>query len=115
MITASSTAIGWPACSKTFPVQPVKETATMTNRSEEIREAVRDKVRRLAGECQRRSPGGISLGDDDSLTATGLLDSAATIELVLWIESSFLDGREQVDMTAANFGSVNKIAATIEA
>ncbi len=87
----------------------------MIQKTEEIRAAVREQVAQFAAACRGCSTADIVFGDDDRLGERGLLDSAATIELVLYIEAHFLGGSEMLDLTASNFGTVNQITATIEA
>jgi acyl carrier protein len=77
----------------------------------QLRETVRSKINELT----RQSHGGREppvIGDDDPLVGTGLLDSAATIELVLWIEETF-EGQDQIELTAVKYGTVNKIVENI--
>jgi acyl carrier protein len=87
----------------------------MTTKSDDILDRVRGKVRELAAETSGKSASEIAIGDNDPLTKSGLIDSVGTIRLVLWIEQSFLTNGEEMDMTAANFGSINKIVAIITA
>ena len=80
---------------------------------DEILEAVRAKVLALTGENRSQTAGKDEIGDDERLTGGSLLDSASAIDLILWAEETFLNKGEELDMTAANFGSINQIAATI--
>ncbi len=47
------------------------------------------------------------LRDDDLIPDTGLLDSAAIMELIVWFEDRFGLSIDQADLTIENFGSVN--------
>jgi acyl carrier protein len=87
----------------------------MTAKCDDMLDAVRGKVRELAAETSGKSASEMAIGDDDPLTASALLDSVATIRLVLWIEESFLTNGEEMDMTAANFGTIARIVETIQA
>jgi acyl carrier protein len=70
------------------------------------RGAVRAKVVDLAS---RTSGKKMTLGDDDVIPETGLLDSAAIMELIVWLETRFGIEIDQSDLTIENFGTVNTI------
>ena len=52
---------------------------------------------------------------DEVLLQSGLLDSATLIEYVVWIENEFDITIEQEELTVENFGSINQIAAFVDA
>ncbi|HUK33234.1 MAG TPA: phosphopantetheine-binding protein [Vicinamibacterales bacterium] len=70
------------------------------------RDEIRAKVVDLASRTARRP----TLGNDDVIPETGLLDSAAIMELIVWIETRFGMEIDQADLTLENFGTVNAIA-----
>jgi acyl carrier protein len=70
------------------------------------RNEIRGKVVDLASRAARRTP---TLGDDDVIPETGLLDSAAIMELIVWLEQRFGVEIDQGDLTIENFGTVNAI------
>jgi acyl carrier protein len=78
----------------------------------DIRAKIRAKVLALASQCGFANA---RLDDDDIIPKTGLLDSAATVELILWIEKNSRHPLEDDEMTVDNFGSVNRIAAYMDA
>jgi acyl carrier protein len=47
------------------------------------------------------------LGDDDIIPATGYLDSAAILELVVWYENAYDLALSQDEINIDNLGSVN--------
>lgn len=51
------------------------------------------------------------LAFDQEIPATGLLDSAATIELILWLETQFDISIPQEELTLDNFGCIDAMAA----
>jgi acyl carrier protein len=55
------------------------------------------------------------VSDDESLPGSGLLDSAAIIELILWVENEFDLEVDQDDLSLDNFGTIRKMAKYIEA
>ncbi len=68
------------------------------------RAEIRAKVTALASQLGRKPP---RFGDDELIPETGLLDSAAIMELIVWLETRFDVEIDQGDLTIENFGSVN--------
>lgn len=75
------------------------------------RTRLRAKIAALAAELGRDAS---SLGDDDIIPATGLLDSAAILALIVWCEEEFRVPLEIEGITVDNFGSVNRILSHVE-
>ena len=50
------------------------------------------------------------LGFDQEIPPTGFLDSAAIIELILWLEAQFDLSIPQEDLNLANFGTIDATA-----
>jgi len=71
---------------------------------DEIKAAIRAKVIELAKALDMDASG---VTDDDILPATGLLDSGAILELVVWFEASYDFRIKQEDMNIDNLGSIN--------
>ena len=65
---------------------------------------IRAKVIELARARGIRATG---LDDNEVIPETGLLDSAAIMELIVWYESRFGLEIDQEDLTIENFGTVN--------
>ncbi|CAD6873005.1 acyl carrier protein [Methylomonas fluvii] len=76
----------------------------MNLNSDEIKAAIRNKVIELAKALDMDASG---VTDDDILPATGLLDSGAILELVVWFEASYDFRIKQEDMNIDNLGSIN--------
>ena len=76
------------------------------------RQEIRAKVVELASRTAVRTP---TLHDDDVIPETGLLDSAAIMELIVWLEQRFGLEIDQGDLTIENFGTVNAIVSYIAA
>jgi acyl carrier protein len=55
-----------------------------------------------------------TLGPDDNLLMSGLIDSHAVVELVAFIEGEFGVAVNPGDVTIKNFRTVNTIAAYVE-
>jgi D-alanine--poly(phosphoribitol) ligase subunit 2 len=53
---------------------------------------------------------GTNLRFDEEIPATGLLDSAAIMELIIWFEGEYGLTVLQEDLTLANFGTVDAMA-----
>lgn len=76
----------------------------MNLKPDEIKAAIRAKVIELAKALDMDASG---VTDDDILPATGLLDSGAILELVVWFEASYDFRIKQEDMNIDNLGSIN--------
>jgi acyl carrier protein len=70
----------------------------------EISKRIRTQVAALAS---RLGNDASSLGDDELLPATGLLDSAAILELVVWYEDAFEIPLTQDEINIDNLGSID--------
>lgn len=55
-----------------------------------------------------------SLSDTESLLEAGLIDSTGILELVVFLEERFKIDIADVDLTPANFDSINAIVAYLE-
>jgi D-alanine--poly(phosphoribitol) ligase subunit 2 len=75
---------------------------------EAIRIAIRTKVRELGATLGNDAS---ALSDDDLIPATGFLDSAAILELVVWYENEFDMPLQQEEINIDNFGSVNAMVS----
>ena len=73
----------------------------------EIKAAVRAKVVQLAQDLGMDASG---VTDDDILPATGLLDSNAILELVVWFETTYEFPIKQEEINIDNLGSINAMA-----
>jgi acyl carrier protein len=76
------------------------ETATR----ETIRASIRAKIRELAASLGNADLG--DLNDDDIIPATGLLDSAAILELIVWYENAHGLTIKQEEINIDNLGSI---------
>lgn len=56
-----------------------------------------------------------NLKNDEQIPATGFLDSAAIMALILWLEDAFNFTIPQEDLTIENLGTIDSIAAYLEA
>jgi acyl carrier protein len=72
-----------------------------------IKAAIRAKVMELAKKLDTDASG---LADEDILPATGLLDSAAILELVVWFEATYDLPLKQEEINIDNLGSINAMA-----
>ena len=71
---------------------------------DEIKAALRAKVAELAKALDMDASG---VADDDILPATGLLDSNAILELVVWFETTYDFPIKQEEINIDNLGSIN--------
>ena len=72
-----------------------------------IKTAIRNKVILLAKELGEDAS---DIEDDDIIPATGLLDSAAILALVVWFEETYDFPLEQDEINIDNLGSINAMA-----
>jgi acyl carrier protein len=83
----------------------------MTPPFSDLREARRTIREKVLGLAARRGVDARILKDDEVIVASGVLDSTALLELILWIEMTYDLVIEQSDLTAENFGTVDAMAA----
>jgi acyl carrier protein len=69
-----------------------------------IKAAIHAKVVELAKSLDMDASG---VADDDVLPATGLLDSNAILELVVWFETTYNFPIKQEEINIDNLGSIN--------
>jgi acyl carrier protein len=74
---------------------------------DEIKAALRAKVVELSRALDMDASG---ITDDDILPATGLLDSNAILELVVWFETTYDFPIKQEEINIDNLGSINAMA-----
>jgi D-alanine--poly(phosphoribitol) ligase subunit 2 len=77
----------------------------------DVKQALRTKIIELArglGKDARQ------IKDDDLIPATGLLDSAGLMELVMWFEMENELSIEQDEITIENFGTIDAMANYLE-
>jgi D-alanine--poly(phosphoribitol) ligase subunit 2 len=72
-----------------------------------IKAAVRGKVIELAKNLGMDAS---DIGDDDIIPATGYVDSAAILELVVWYEDAYQMPLKQEEINIDNLGSINSMA-----
>ena len=72
-----------------------------------IKAAVRGKVIELAKNLGMDAS---DIGDDDIIPATGFVDSAAILELVVWYEDAYQMPLKQEEINIDNLGSINAMA-----
>jgi acyl carrier protein len=73
-----------------------------------MEEKIHQKIMELARGLGKDARG---LKSDDILLETGLLDSAALLELIFWTETEFGVPIEPEELTVDNFGSMRLMAA----
>ena len=73
-----------------------------------VKRAIREKVIELA---QNLGIDASTLQDDDIIPATGYLDSAGILELVVWYENTYDFPLQQEEINIDNLGSVNSMVA----
>jgi acyl carrier protein len=69
-----------------------------------VKAAIRTKVIELAKALDMDAS---EIGDDDIIPATGLLDSASILELVVWYEQAYDFPLRQDEINIDNLGSIN--------
>ena len=72
-----------------------------------IKAAIREKVIKLAKALGEDAS---DISDEDIIPATGALDSAAILELVVWFENTYDFPIKQEDINIDNLGSINVMA-----
>lgn len=82
----------------------IPDTATLKNE-------IRAKVQELAANMGMDAS---AMADDEIIPATGLLDSAGILELVVWYEQQYDMPLEQDEINIDNLGSVDAMAAFVQ-
>ena len=73
----------------------------------EIKTKIRGKLAELAGELGNDAS---QIQDDDIIPATGLVDSAGILGLVVWYEKAFDMSLKQEEINIDNLGSIESMA-----
>ena len=73
----------------------------------EIKTKIREKLAELAGEIGNDAS---KIQDDDIIPATGLVDSAGILGLVVWHEKAFDMSLKQEEINIDNLGSIESMA-----
>jgi len=73
----------------------------------EIKAKIREKLAELASELGHDAS---QIRDDDIIPATGLVDSAGILGLVVWYESAFGLSLRQEEINIDNLGSIESMA-----
>ena len=74
---------------------------------DEIKARIREKLTELAGETGNDAS---QIRDDDIIPATGLVDSAGILGLVVWYENTFDMPLKQEEINIDNLGSIESMA-----
>lgn len=75
---------------------------------------IRSEVRKFLAENFILDDGGVSLGNDDSLTQAGVLDSMGVLELIMFVEERFGVVIPDEDTLPENLDSVTRIVSYVE-
>jgi acyl carrier protein len=76
----------------------------MTLERDAVKSAIREKVIELANELGEDAS---TISDEDIIPATGALDSAAILALIVWYEKTFDCPLEQEEINIDNLGTIN--------
>jgi acyl carrier protein len=79
----------------------------MTLERDAVKTAIRQKVIELANELGEDAS---DISDEDIIPATGTLDSAAILALVVWYEETYDFPIKQEEINIDNLGSINAMA-----
>jgi D-alanine--poly(phosphoribitol) ligase subunit 2 len=76
-----------------------------------VKGAIHAKISELARQLGNDASG---LKNDQEIPATGLLDSAGLMELILWFETTYGLSIDEDQITMDNFGTINAMANYLE-
>lgn len=79
--------------------------------SNNVKGAIHAKIAELA---QQLGNDAKSLKNDQEIPASGLLDSAGLMELILWLESTYGLSIDEDQITMDNFGTIDAMATYLE-
>ena len=77
----------------------------------EVKSAIHAKIVELADELGHNAR---SLTNDQEIPSSGLLDSPALMELIIWFENEYGMEIDQDELTMDNFGTIDSMAAYLE-
>jgi len=77
----------------------------------EIKAKIREKLAELASDLGHDAS---QIRDDDIIPATGLVDSAGILGLVVWYESAFGLSLRQEEINIDNLGSIESMADDVQ-
>ncbi len=80
--------------------------------SQSVKNAIHQKISDLARELGNDAS---RLRDDQVVIETGLLDSAAILELMVWMEGEFGIEIDPGEVSVDNFGSIDQMAEFVAA
>jgi acyl carrier protein len=80
----------------------------MTTSDESIRARIRHRIIELASELRHDAS---SLGDDELIPQSGVLDSAAILALIIWCEAEFGVVLELEEINLENFGTIARMSS----
>ena len=79
--------------------------------SDTVKQAIHAKIAELAAQLGNNAT---NLKNDDEIPASGLLDSAALMELILWFETKYGLAIEEDQITVDNFGTIDAMTKYLE-
>lgn len=79
--------------------------------SDTVKQSIHAKIAELAAQLGNNAN---NLRNDDEIPASGLLDSAGLMELVLWFETTYGLTIEEDQITVDNFGTIDAMAKYLE-
>ena len=74
---------------------------------DDIKDRIREKLAELAGDIGNDAS---QIRDDDIIPATGLVDSAGILGLVVWYEDTFDMPLKQEEINIDNLGTIDSMA-----
>ena len=77
---------------------------------EEVKLKIREKLIAIAAELGNDAS---QIADDEIIPATGLVDSAGILSLVVWYEEAFEMPLKQEEINIDNLGSIDAMAAFV--
>jgi acyl carrier protein len=77
----------------------------------DVRKTIHKKIIELAAQLGHNAK---ALRDDQEIPGSGLLDSPALMELIIWFENTYEIEIDQDQLTIENFGTIDAMAAYLE-
>jgi acyl carrier protein len=78
-----------------------------------IRSSIGQSIRNFIAENLLFEEGELAIGDDESLTASGIVDSTGVLELLLFVEQTFGIDVDDSEVVPENFDSVSRLASLV--
>ena len=77
------------------------------------RSGIEQSIRKFIAESLLFEEGELAIGDDESLTESGIVDSTGVLELLLFVEQTFEIKVDDSEVVPENFDSISRLSGLV--